>query len=272
MITPLFSVTILNHATVVEGCRLAKAEKVIYKHCDMNDLEQKLKQYKQKNRKLIVSDGLFSMDGDIAPLPSIVDLAKKHEAMVFIDDAAATGILGENGRGTMEYFGLKEGVDIIVTTFSKCFGIVGGIAVASKEMIDYLRVTAKTYMFSGAFLGALSCGILTALEIIKQGESKRAECWKNTKYLKGKLEEAGFNTLNSQTPIIPILIGDEKTAIGMSKDLFDRGIFSPPIRWPAVFHGQARMRFTVTCQYSKEQLDRLVENLIIVGKKYKIVQ
>lgn len=261
-----------NHPTIIEGCRLAKAESVIYKHCDMNDLEKKLKKYRKKKRKLILTDGVFSTHGDVAPLKDIVELAKKYGAMVYVDDAIATGILGENGRGTMEYLGLKEGVDIIVTTFSKCFGIVGGVAIASKEIIDYLRISAKTYMFSGAFLGALAAGTLKALEIIKRDKWRRIKCWENTRYLKNKLEEAGFNILNSKTPIIPIFIGDERTAINVSRDLFDRGILSPPFRWPAVLRGQAIMRFTVTCEYSREQLDRLVENLIEAGKKYKIIK
>lgn len=260
-----------NHATIVEGCRLAKAERTIYKHCNMEDLEKKLKKKRKKKRKLILTDGIFSMDGDIAPLNDIVDLAKKYRAMVYVDDAAATGVLGENGRGTMEYLGLKDGVDIIVTTFSKAFGVAGGATIASKEIVDYLRVTARTYIFSGAFLGGLALGVLKALEIIKRDKTRRDKCWENTRYLKNKLQQAGFNTLNSETPIIPILIGDEKAAINMSEDLFDRGILSPPIRWPAVSHGQARMRFTVTCEYSKEQMERLVENLTAVGKKYKII-
>lgn len=262
-----------NHPTIIEGCRLSKGEKIIYKHCDMNDLEKKLKRYIKKKRKLILTDGVFSTDGSIAPLKDIACLAKKYGAMVYVDDAIATGILGENGRGTMEYFGLKDDeVDIIVTTFSKCFGVVGGVALASKEIIDALRISAKTYIFSGAFLGALAMGILKALEVIKRDKWRRIKCWENTKYLKNKLEEAGFNTLNSQTPIIPIFIGDEKIAIKMSEDLFNRGILSPPFRYPATPHGQALMRFTVTCEYSKEQLDRLIENIVIVRKKYEIIK
>jgi len=262
----------LNHPTIIEGCRLAKAERVIYRHCDINDLEKKLQKYSRKKRKLILTDGVFTTYGDIAPLKDIVDLAKKYEAMVFVDDAAATGILGSNGRGTSEYFGLKDGIDIIVTTLSKCFGIVGGVAIASKEIIDYLRISSKTYVFSGAFLGALAMGVLKALEIIKRDQWRRIKCWENTEYLKDRLQEVGFDTLNSQTPIIPVLIGREETAINMSQDLLKRGILSPPFRWPAVPRGRAIMRFTITCEYSKEQLDRLVENLIPVAKKYKIIK
>jgi 7-keto-8-aminopelargonate synthetase-like enzyme len=238
----------------------------------MNDLERKLKKYKRRRRKLIVTDGVFSATGEIAPLKEIIELAQKYSAMVYVDDAIATGILGENGRGTMEHLGLKESIDILVTTFSKCFGILGGVAASKKEIIKYLRISTKTYIFSGAFLGALAKGILKALEIIKRDKWRRIKCWENAKYLKNKLEEAGFNTLNTQTPIIPILIGDEEKAIEMSRELFERGILSPPFRWPAVPRGQALMRFTVTCEYTKEQLDRLIENLIIVGKKYKIIK
>jgi len=268
--TTLFSDE-FNHPTIIDGCRLAKAERVLYKHCDVNDLEKKLRQYRSK-RKMILTDGAFSATGKIAPLREIIELAQKYDALVFVDDATATGVLGENGRGTMEHLGLKDGVDIIVTTFSKCFGIVGGVAAASKEMIDYLRVSANTYIFSGAFSGALAMGVLKSLEIVKRDKWRREKCWENTRYLKNKLDEAGFNTLNSQTPIIPILIGDEQKAIGMSEDLFRQGIHTPPFRWPAVPKGQALMRFTVTCEYSKEQMDRLVENLISTGKKYRIIE
>lgn len=260
-----------NHPTIIEGCRLTKAERIIYKHCNANDLEKKLKQHKGRKRKLILTDGVFSSDGNIAPLKDITDLAEKYGAMVYVDDAIATGILGENGGGTMEYFGLKNGVDIIVTTFSKCLGVVGGAAFASKEIIDYLRISAKTYVFSGAFLGALAAGVLKSLEIIKRDKWRHIECWKNAEYLKSKLKEAGFNTLNTQTPIIPVFIGDEKTAINMSEDLLDKGILSPPFRWPAVPRGEARMRLTATCDHSKEQLDRLIESLTVLGKKYRIV-
>jgi len=262
----------LNHPTIIQGCRLANAERVVYKHRNVNDLESKLKKYRKNKRKLIVTDGVFSADGTIAPLKDIVSLAQEYEAMVFIDDATATGILGENGKGTLEYLGLKgDDVDIVVTTFSKCFGITGGAAVASKEIIDFLRISAITYIFSGAYMGALAMGVLKALEIIKRDKWRYVKCWENTEYLRKNLQEVGFDTLGSQTPVIPILIGDEKIAINMARDLLDRGILSPPLRWPAMPKGRAIMRFTVTCEYSKEQIDRLVENLVIVGKRYKVI-
>jgi len=261
-----------NYATVIEGCRLARAKRVIYKHRNMDDLEDKLKKYKRRGRKLIVSDGVFSMDGDIAPLIDLVSLAKKYNAILLVDDAHATGVLGANGRGTMEHFGLESGVDIIITTFSKAIGVVGGAVITSKKLIKYLRVTAKTYIFSGAFLGSLAEGVIKALDIIGTDKNRREKMWENTGYLKRRLKQCGLDTLKSETPIIPVFIGDENDAINMSRDLFDRGILSPPIRWPAVPHGQSRMRFTVTPEYSREQLDRLVNNLEELGKKYRIIQ
>lgn len=260
-----------NHATVIEGCRLAKTEKIIYKHCDLNDLEAKLKKHR-KRRKLIVSDGIFSMDGDITPLRGLVDLAKTYNALVMIDDAHATGVLGKSGHGTIEHYGLTEGVDLVVTTFSKGIGVVGGAAIASKELIEYLRVTAKTYIFSGAFLPSLALGIMKSIEIIERDQWRRKKLWENTHYLKSNLQKLGFNTLASQTPIIPILIGEEKSAIEMSRELLQRGIFAPPIRWPAVPHGGARMRFTLTTEYSKKQLDTLLQHLSEVGKRFNVIQ
>jgi len=261
-----------NHATVIEGCRLAKAERVIYKHCDMNDLEAKLKKYRNYKMKMILSDGVFTMDGDITPLPDIVYLAKKYGALVFMDDVGGTGILGENGRGTMEYFGLKEGVHVIVTNFAKAFGVDGAAAIASREIIEYLRISVRTYIFTGSFLSALAAGVLKALEIIKREKWRREKLWENAHYLKNKLEEAGFNTLNTQTPIIPVLIGDEVKIIKMAKELFERGIFAVPYYWPSVPKGQAKFRFTITCQYTKEQMDKLVNTLTIVARKYNILR
>lgn len=261
-----------NHATVIEGCRLAKTKIVVYKHCDMDDLEKKLKKNKKKKRKLIVTDGIFSMDGDIAPLKDIIYLAKKYDSLLLVDDAHATGVLGEHGGGTLEYFNIKGGVDIVITTFSKAIGVIGGAAIASNEMIRYLRVSAKTYIFSGAFLGSLASGIIKAIDIIENGTERRKHLWNNVLYLKHKLNNEGFNTLNSQTYIIPVLIGEEEKAIKISRELYERGIFAPPIRWPAVSHGQSRMRFTLSPDYTKEQIDRLMTNFVELGKKYRVIK
>ncbi len=260
----------LNHATIIEGCRLADAERAVYRHRDMNHLEQLLRKHRRK-RKLVVTDGVFSMDGDIAPLADIVRLAQQYGAMVMVDDAHATGVLGSHGRGTMEHFGLTEGVDILVTTFSKAFGVVGGAAIASPEIVRYLRVSAKTYIFSGAFLGGLATGVLKAIDIAEHDEDRRRRLWENTTLLRVQLAAAGFDTLGSRTHIIPVLIGSERTAIDMSRDLLDRGILAPPIRWPAVPHGQARMRFALTPEYSAAQITRLTEHLTEVGRRHGLI-
>lgn len=254
-----------NHATVIEGCRLSDAKRIVYKHADLADLERHLKKHR-KRKKLIVTDGVFSMDGDIAPLPDIIRLAKTYQAMVMVDDAHATGVLGEHGRGTMEHYGLKGGVDILTTTFSKAFGVVGGAALASPEVIRYLRVSAKTYIFSGAFLGGLAVGVLKAIDIAEHDVIRRKRLRENTDLLRRRLLEIGMNTLGSQTQIIPVLIGDEQTAVDMSRELLDKGILAPPIRWPAVPHGKARMRFALTPDFTSEQIERLVTSLDEVAR------
>lgn len=259
----------LNHATIIDGYRLAEAKVLSYKHCDMVDLEKKLSLHKDK-RKLIITDGVFSMDGDIAPLPAIVDLAKKYNSLLMVDDAHGTGVLGKEGRGTMEHFGLKEGVDINMGTFSKAFGILGGFITGQKDLIDYLRVTARTYIFTGGFLGGLACGVLKALEIVKTDTEQRKRLWKMSDHFRNSLKNMGFDTLNSQTPIVPIMVGQEAKAIAFTNDLFDNGIFAPCCRWPAVPKGKSRIRFALMTTHSDDQINFALEVIKKLGKKYKL--
>lgn len=262
----------LNHASVIDGCRLAKAERIVFKHLDVSDLEKKLKNSRAK-RKLIVTDGVFSMDGDIAPLPGIVELSKKYGALLMVDDAHATGVLGENGKGTLEYFGLKGGVDINMGTYSKAFGLVGGFITGTQELIDFLRVSARTYIFSGATFGAIAAGNLKALEIIKKDKKRREKLWENSDYLRKGLKEKGLDTLNSKdTPIIPVLVGEEEKAIAISKALFEKGIFVPEIRWPAVKTGESRIRITVIEPHKKEHLDQMIDIFGKLGEEYNILR
>jgi 8-amino-7-oxononanoate synthase len=261
----------LNHATVIEGCRLSDAERIVFKHTDIGDLERHLKKHR-KRKKLIVTDGVFSMDGDIAPLPDIICLARTYNAMVMVDDAHATGVLGVHGRGTMEHFGLSDGVDILTTTFSKAFGVVGGATLASPEVIRYLRVSAKTYIFSGAFLGGIAAGVLKAIDIAEHDTERRKRLWENTDLLRRRLNEIGMNTLGSKTQIIPILIGNEQMAVDMSRELLDKGILAPPVRWPAVPHGQARMRFALTPDFTSAQIEQLVTALDEVARLHGLTK
>jgi len=248
----------LNHASIVDACRLAKAERRVFKHRDMNDLERALKK-NGKKRKLIVTDGVFSMDGDIAPLKEIAGLASKHNAMVMVDDAHATGVLGKNGRGTIEHCGVEGKIDITLGTCSKAFGGVGGFVAGSKDLIRFLRVRARQYIFSSALPPGTSAGIIEAIEQIRKRPELRERLWKNVELFKEGLKKLGFDTLESETQIIPVLIGDEKKAIRFSERLFEEGVFIPCVRWPAVPEGKARLRCTVMATHNEEQIEKALE-------------
>lgn len=258
----------LNHASIVDGCRISKAEKVIYRHKDLYDLEVKLRRVPNFKRKLIVTDGVFSMDGDIAPIPGIMKLAQKYDTAVMIDDAHATGILGDNGRGTSEYFHLNRKPEIMMGTFTKAFGAVGGFIAASQDLIDYLRVTSRTYIFSAPIPPAIVVGILEGIKVIQE-ERRFEKLWENIHYVMPKLKEAGFNTLDTETQIIPIIIGKEETAIKVSRRLLEEGIFAPAIRWPAVPKDMSRLRITIMARHTKEHINVFVDKLKKVKQLYK---
>ena len=252
----------LNHASIVDGCRLSKAEIVVYKHKDTIDLEKKLKKSKAL-KKLIISDGVFSMDGDIAPIDKLADLAEKYRSMLMIDDAHGSGVLGPNGEGTEAHFILKEvknKVDITLGTYTKAFGGVGGFVSGTKALTDFLRITARSYIFSAPIPPSISAGLITAIKIAKNEGFRREKLISNAKYLRLKLKDSGFNVLG-ETPIIPVVIGKDEDSISMSRKLFEKGIFAPAIRWPAVPKNQSRLRLTVMATHTKEQIDTLVDSL-----------
>lgn len=258
----------LNHASIIDGARLSKQRKVVYRHCDMGDLNSKLRYFRLR-RKLVVTDSVFSMDGDIAPLDKIAELCKKHDALLMIDEAHATGILGKTGHGSLEHFGLKatQDVDIVLGTCSKALAATGGFVVGSKELTDYLRVASRSYMFSTAMMPAASAALITALKVIEKEPWRREKLWSNTEYLRNQLREAGFDTLTSKTQIIPVLIGEDAKAIVFSRKLYERGIFAPAVRWPAVPHKLARLRITVMATHEKDHLDFLVQSCSEVAKQ-----
>ena len=260
----------LNHMSVIDGIKLTKAEVVIYKHCDTADLEKKLKKY-QDWPKLIITDSVFSMDGDIAPLPQIVELAKKYQAMTMIDEAHATGILGGNGGGATDYFHLQGEIDVVMGTLSKAIGCLGGYIAGSKDLIKYLMVAARPSMFSVAIPPSIAAAAIAAIEEIQLNSELRKKLWENVEYLRGNLQKLRFDTLNSQTPIIPILIGEEKKAIEFAELLFKREIYAPCIRWPAVPKGKARIRFIVMAPHTKEQINKLLNVCQEIGRLLKII-
>ena len=263
----------LNHASIIDGAKLSKQKKVVFRHRDMNDLESKLRWYRFR-RKLVVTDSVFSMDGDIAPLDKIVELCKHYDALLMIDEAHATGVLGKTGHGSLEHFNLKptEDVDIVLGTCSKALAASGGFVVGSHDLITYLRVASRSYMFSTAMTPASSAALITALQVIETEPEHREALWRNANHLRSSLNENGFNTSDSETQIIPVLIGEDAKAIAFSRKLFDKGIFAPAVRWPAVSRGLARLRLTVMATHQKNQLDYLVKCLCEIGRELGVVK
>lgn len=261
----------LNHASIIDGAIMSKQKKIVYKHCNMVDLEKKLKKYKNK-RKLVVTDGVFSMDGDIAPLDKISKLCKKYNAISMIDEAHSSGILGKNGHGTMEHFNLKpvEDIDILLGTFSKALASTGGFVIANKMMVKYLRIASRSYMFSTAMTPAASASIIEALKVIEEEPQWRHKLWENREYLVDGLHRRGFNTLSSETQIVPILIGLDEKAIQFSRMLFEKGIFAPCVRWPAVEKGKGRIRITLMATHTTKQIDKLLSACEKIKKELNI--
>ena len=261
----------LSHMSIVDGCRLSKSPTKTYLHNDMNHLEKILKRSKAR-RKLIVTDGIFSMDGDLAPLPEIVSLARAYNAMVMIDDAHATGVLGENGRGTPEYFGVEGEIDLVMGTLSKAVGALGGYLTGPSEVIDVLRMRAHSYVFSSSLPPEQACGIMAALKIIQNEPERRVNLWKNVHYLRTGLLDMGFNLLNSETQIIPVLIGEEAKGMRMSRCLFEKGIIAPLIGWPAVPSGMGRIRCTVMATHTRSQIDQALAAFQEVGEEFGVIE
>jgi 8-amino-7-oxononanoate synthase len=259
-----------NHASIIDGCRLSKAARCIYKHRDTDDLERILKENRSK-RKLIVTDGVFSMDGDIAPIPRIVELAKKYDAIFMVDDAHATGVLGDRGGGTTDHFHVEGKVDVIMGTFSKALGGVGGFIAGSKDLIRFLKINTREYIFSSALPPATAAGLIAAIKEIKSHPEIRKKLWKNVERLKGGLKALGFNTLGSETQIIPVFIGKEEKAIAASRQLFENGVFVPCVRWPAVPEGQGRLRCTAMATHTDDQIDHALEAFKKVGRSVGII-
>ncbi len=260
----------LSHRSVFTGCRLSKSPTKTYLHKDMNHLEKILKRNREK-RKLIITDGVFSMDGDFAPLPEILELSQIYNAMVMVDDAHAIGIIGENGRGTAEHFGVEGKIDIQMGTLSKAVGALGGYLTSSPELIKVLKGRASSFVYSSSLPPEQACGIMAALEIIQATPELRNSLWKNVSHLKKGLEDMGFDTMNSETQIIPILIGNEQKCIKASRLLFEKEILVPAIVWPVVQRGKARIRVLAMATHTESQIDRALEAFHEVGKEVGVL-
>lgn len=262
----------LNHASLIDGCRLSQAKLKIYPHNDVEALEKILKETQNYRRRLIITDSIFSMDGDIAPLPEICKLAKKYNSYLMVDDAHATGVLGEGGRGSAEYFKLKkDDIDIYMGTFSKALGSFGGFITGSRVLINYLRNKARTFIYSTSLPPSVSAVSLEALKILENEPQVRRRLWKNVKYFRSKLENLGYNIMNSQTQIIPLLIKDNFRTMAMSKGLFAEGLFAVGIRPPSVPINTSRIRLSLMATHTKDDMDKAVAILKKVGKSLGII-
>lgn len=263
----------LNHASIIDGCRLSRAKIHVFAHRDTAAAEKILADLAgASGRKLLITDGVFSMEGDIGPLPALVAAAETHGAIMMIDDAHSSGVLGKNGRGTVDHFGLHGKVDIQVGTLSKAIGVLGGYVCGSRDLIEYLYHRARPFLFSTSHPPGVAAACLAAFDILQNEPERIEKLWDNTRYFKAALNNAGFNTGDSETPITPILVGEAKMAHAYSAALFENGLFATGIGFPTVPEGKARVRTIVTAAHSREMLDRAAEILTRVAKKMGILK
>jgi glycine C-acetyltransferase len=260
----------LNHASIIDGCRLSGARIKVYGHKDINHLQILLKEDAGR-RKLVITDGVFSMDGDIAPLPRIVEAAQEAGALVMVDEAHATGILGPYGRGTVELFGLGEKVDIQMGTLGKALGVFGAYIAGKRELIDYLINRARSFIFTTAMPPALCAAALAALELVETQSQLRETLWENTRFLKSGLEAMGFDTMGSETPIIPINVGPAERTMEFCRRLLADGIYVQGIRPPTVPEGTCRLRATVMATHTPQQLNHVLKAFRKVGKELQVI-
>lgn len=261
----------LNHASIIDGIRLTKAGRRIYRHADLADLEAALKETQSARKRLIVTDGVFSMDGDIAPLPDIVELAEKYDALVMVDDAHASGVLGKNGRGTVDHFGLHGRVHIQVGTLSKAIGVLGGYVAGPKVLRDYLIHRARPFLFSTSHPPAVTAACQAALDVLLDEPELIDRLWDNTRFFKQGLKSLGFNTGKSETPITPVIVGEGAKAMALSDELFEEGVYAQGIAYPTVPKGEARVRTIVTAQHTREELEQALHAFEKAGKKLGII-
>jgi glycine C-acetyltransferase len=261
----------LNHASIIDGIRLSKAQRFIYKHADMNDLEAKLKEAQNLRTKLIITDGVFSMDGDIAKLPDIVQLAERYGAATYVDDAHASGVLGRNGRGSVDHFDLNGRVDVQVGTFSKAIGVQGGYMAGIQPLRDFLIHRARTMLFSNALPPAVIAACIAAIDVLETEPELIDRLWDNARYFKGRLRDLGFDIGQSETPITPVIVGQGELAMKLSDRLFEEGVFAQGIGYPTVSEARSRVRTIVTAAHTRENLDTAIATFEKVGRELGII-
>lgn len=261
----------LNHASIIDGCRLSRAEIVAYEHCDPDDLRRKIRETEITGRALIVTDGVFSMDGDIAPLPELCEIAAEHDFLLMVDDAHGEGVLGRGGRGIVDHFGLHGKVDIEVGTMSKAFGVVGGVVAGKKVIIDWLRQRGRPFLFSSAMTVPDVAACLAAVDLLEASTEQVDRLWANAEYFRGRMKEMGFDTGASRTPIVPVMLGEARLAQEFSRRLFEEGVFAMAIGYPTVPQGKARIRVMNTAAHTREDLDLGLAAFEKVGRELGVI-
>ena len=262
----------LNHASIIDGCRLSRAKIHVFPHKDTLAAENILTELdRAAGRKLLISDGVFSMDGDIGPLPGLTAAAEKHGAIMMVDDAHSSGVLGGNGRGTIDHFGLHGRVQVQVGTLSKAIGVLGGYVCGSRDLIEFLYHRARPFLFSTSHPPAVAAACLAAFDVLEQEPERIQNLWNNTKYFKAGLTSSGFDTGMSETPITPVIVGEPKLAHELSRLLFEEGVLATGIGFPTVPKGKARVRTIVTATHTQQELDRALEAFRRIGKRLGLV-
>ena len=267
----------LNHASIIDGARLSRAKIKVFRHKDASHCEELLQEIeKEPGHKLVITDGVFSMDGDIGPVDRLAALAEKYGAIMMVDDAHASGVLGRNGRGSIDHFGMHGRVDVQVGTLSKAIGALGGYVCGSRDLIDYLYHRARPFLFSTSHPPSVAASCIAAFDILENEPDRIERLWENTRYFQGELKRAGFNiggvnTPATETPITPIIVGEGRAAMDLSRALFDEGVMGTGIAFPTVPEGKARIRLIVTSEHTRAQLDQVLETLTQVAKRMNLL-
>jgi len=261
----------LNHASIIDGCRLSRATIVGYEHNNTDDLRRKIAETTEYGRRLIVSDGVFSMDGDIAPLPELYEIAKAHDILLMVDDAHGEGVLGRGGRGIVDHFDLHGKVDIEVGTMSKAFGVVGGIVAGKQVIIDWIRQRGRPFLFSSAMTVPDAAACLEAVEILEESDELVERLWSNAALFKREMTALGFDIGHSATPIVPVMLGEASLAQQFSKKLFENGVFAMAIGFPTVAKGKARIRVMNTAAHSQSDIEQALTAFESVGKELGVI-
>jgi glycine C-acetyltransferase len=261
----------LNHASIIDGCRLSRAKVVRYKHGDIDNLRQQIANVDDYNRRLIISDGVFSMDGDLADLPALVAVAQEHGIMLMVDDAHGEGVLGDGGRGIVDHFGLHGQVDIEVGTMSKAFGVVGGIVAGKQVVINWIKQRGRPFLFSSAMTVPDVAACLEAVDMLEEGDDLVKRLWDNGRFFQEQMQTMGFDTGHTQTPIVPVMLGDAPVAQEFSERLMDNGVFAMAIGYPTVPKGTARIRVMNTAAHTQTDLEEALAAFETVGKAMGVI-